>query len=158
LFDALADAKLEPRALVRTANAILDAESRNPTKAGIERALGMLARGEDVAGRIETDMRRAMMKELELDALLKDAQVAVTDAGLKSVSGPLAEFFSQAVNDKQIAKPLLRQVLVAALEDRIQEFRFATKPADAQLKSLTDAQRKKWESTQTMTHVRLKAD
>ncbi|MCK6545984.1 hypothetical protein L6R52_08950 [Myxococcota bacterium] len=155
LAEALGKAKMRPQELTRTANALLDAEQRQLTRPALERAIDMLGRGEDVAGEIETAMRRAMMRELDLDGLLKGAKVKLTDEGVEAVTGPLAGFFTQAVNDGELDRTLVKRVLVAALEDRIHAFRFETKPAARQLKVLTAEQRALWEKPAAMNHVRL---
>lgn len=154
LAGALGKAELRPQQLARTANAILDAENRRPTKAKVDQAIAMLGRGEDVALAIETQLRRAMMKELDFERLIK-GDVQVTEEGFKAVSGPLADFFAQAVNDGDVERGLLQKVLVAALEDRIQSFRFETKATARQLACLSPEQRRRWEAQETMTHVRL---
>jgi hypothetical protein len=152
LLDALLKAKLKGPVLMRTVNAVLREDNHQISRAQIERVIRQLEKGDDVAASIEHRMNAAMMKNLDLAAILKNAKVKVTDEGLEAVQGPLAQFFAEA--NQQFDKDFLRDLLISVLEGTYPSFRFTTRAAKRALRSLDDDQKRQWMKAETMTHVR----
>ncbi|MCK6548590.1 hypothetical protein L6R52_22270 [Myxococcota bacterium] len=150
--------KLKGPAVTRTIGALLQENNLQFTAEQMANATGMLQRGENVAGAIEAKLHEGMVKKLNLDQLLNNAQVKVTDRGYKEVTGSLAQFFSLGANSATVNKDLLKGMLIATLEDRYSQFRFTTPPAARQLEVLAGDQVRLWKQDSVMTHVRFDAN
>jgi hypothetical protein len=161
LIAAFAKAGLETQKLARTVNALLAEQDNQISQNQIERAIAAIEAKQDYAAQIQDRMHQAMLEKLRLPQLLQGASgVNVTKEGFAAVSGPLAQQLGALCNNGGIDKALIKNMVIAILEDRYGSYRFETPAAKRQLKCLTPEQRASWESNEQsrMTHIRFTDD
>lgn len=158
LVDAFKKSGMSDQVLTKTVQAMLDETGYTPDKAYLDTAIKTLNKGDNLLGDIQARMQDKLMNEMNLGALVGDAQINVTEKGLAEVKGPLAQFFKSGVGQRTVPQDILQGFLVAALEDRTDGFRFTTPVAQAHLQPLSESQKRQWMEPQVMMHVRFEGD
>ena len=150
--------KLAPQMVSRTISSMLIEANNVVSKEYADQIVASLKGGQDVLGQIEGRLHGKMMQQLNLNALMGDANVKVTPKGLADVKGPLATLFRDGTGKPQVDQPLLKGLLLAALGDSYDGYRFQTPRAETQIGVLSAAQKAAWLKPQTMMHVRFSGD
>ncbi len=158
IVDAFDKSGISAQVLTKTVSAMLSETSSAPDKAYLDNAIKVLNKGSSPLNDIQARLQDKLMKEMNLEALVGDANINVTEHGLDLVKGPLATFFKNGVGKPQVPQDILKGFLVAVLEDRSDAFRFTTPVAEAHLGPLSDSARKAWLEPQVMMHVRFEGE
>ncbi len=159
LVEAIGQSRLKPRNAHRTAAAMLSENEGWIPPAKTQEAIDLLQAGKNPAEVVEGRMHAAMVERLNLNALLRDANVRVTQEGLDQVSNELRNFFAQGAAQPNVVPPeMLQRMLVAVLENRFQGWRFENPATAQQLSMLTPQARAAWMKSAQVAHVRFAGD
>jgi hypothetical protein len=165
MADALLNGKTHPQAIPKVASAILDAHNYELPPEVVEQMVGMLDRGEDVAGVLRGRLEQEMARKLELEHTPppgtkkpgKGERVYKAKQP-KPLSQTVTNFLALAANQPNFDKQLLKSLAESANAGTYPQFRFTTRATARALRSLTPDQRQEWEKSQTMTHVRFQGN
>jgi hypothetical protein len=156
---AINKSKLRMADVSKLANLMLTETAYGVLPEYVAAVLEMVKKGQNPATAIEQRMNAQMVEKLNLGQLLQGAgDVVVTQKGLADVQGPLASLFSNGAGQATVNQEVLKGLLEAALADKVDAFRFQTKPFAAQLACLDQRQRALWMEPQVMTHIRFQGD
>ena len=154
----LSQLPLKQKAQSRIVAAVLSQTYNRIEPANLAEATAMLQRGEDVVERIAGGLRESARENLGLDARAFNGD-KVTARGRAALEDPVVQQFFALGNQAQAGyKPFYEGMAQAILEERFSEYRFTTPVAAVALRSLSADQRRAWEKTEGMSHLRFEGD